>query len=1086
MKNTPFGRVTRSIRWLRLALFGMVPLLIVLVGGLYWGTQRIVAEQQEKLTVHFSLLVQNIDQHESFLWRLQDENARLAVLRFSDAAFLQQMPSTVRPGWRLYRGQEQGVHLPFSLICAAQDCPDRSDDTWGVGQYLTDAFTSFWSTAPLPSGDAFLLDLDRRLSVATPGIGSGKGGNLLTETRLLAVDNRIRQTLIELSAAKGGATGLEGREILWLRTPDLPDSMIGVIRAPIQAQTWHSETGRPAETYAATLLKLERTALYEIATGKPSYDEFWLTHRDQAPLVGVGDVPATGDPGPRADQPVREYTLEGLVFRFKSGNGRWDAYYRVTYARLFSDYAGLGIALGVLLLGLGGMAVFARGYDRRVIAPAITAQRDLMDSEAFNRAIIDTTPVALCMLDRGSGRLEFGNPLARQWLGLAETDVDADNAGNAGAFQRLRQRLAQAAGPGTLDGFEAQDGKVLQVAYAPTRYRKQDVILCAFTDVSAHAEIERTLARARREADRASAAKSTFLATMSHEIRTPLYGVLGTLELLELTPLNEEQRRQLQTIQNSSAVLLQIISDILDTTRIETGQLALDVQPFASRPLVEDAVAAYAAMARQKGLRLFAIVDTGVPAWLRGDPARIRQILDNLISNAIKFTETGHVIVRLRVEGGTAGAPVIGVEVEDTGVGIAEEDQAQLFDPFYQVDAASHTLRGAGLGLSICMRLARLMEGRLELDSLPGRGSRFLLTLPLATEAGADEAPDLAGARVHVRAGHPELAGNLCAWFAHWGALASPVEASVGPIAPIAPDDLLVEVLLAPDAVAMEWPGPRIVGLDAGEMAGAGQVAVDGHHLDELGQAIDAQRRGETVASTVRAASNPARLGLRVLVAEDNPINRATLDHQLKQLGCVVVTASDGEQALARWREGVFDIVLTDVNMPRFNGYELTSTLRREGVAVPIIGVTANALRDEEQRCRDAGMTAWLVKPIGLRGLWALLHRHAPKANPLAGVDASPPMADESPLPPQYADLFVDTMRADAASVRAAMERGESAQAAATLHRMRGALAIMGMADLVARFERAEARLRGGQEGATPLGDEVATALAALDAALPG
>jgi len=1040
MKDTPFGRITRSVRWLRFALLGILPVLLFLGLGLYWGMHRLLTEQQQKLAVDFGVMTGYVHHHEAFLTTFSQQNARLASLPDWPQETLREMPQPARPGERQWLGQEAGVHLPFSLVCAQADCDAAQAALPEVGQHLSNAYTTFWSRSPFPPGEVFLLDRNSSLAASVPGIGVESGLGRLEQAQFAAVIDTVRAHLAE----RGTPAGQQpvGRNVRWLRSPDLPERLIGVLPAPIPPRLWGTGREQPPDFYAATLLTLSRVGVFEWHLSEAIYDDFWLT-RQGVVLDGDGTPPPAEDLG-------LNYTRRGWVFHFHDANGQWDAYYRVGYLSLFRDNLWLPLGAGLLLLaGIAGALGFGRWYDRRVVAPALAAQRDILDNEAFNRTIIDATPVALCVLDRASGDVVFGNGLARQWLGLAGDSSSAVS----GALSRLRERLAGVEGAGLLEEFAAADGRPLHVAYSPTRYRMREVILCAFTDISAHAEIERTLARAKREADRASAAKSTFLATMSHEIRTPLYGVLGTLELLALTPLNEEQRRQLQTVQSSSAVLLQLISDILDTTRIETGQLALDAVAFHPRHLVEDAVAGYAAMARQKGLDLFACIDPDLPAWLRGDPARLRQILDNLISNAIKFTEHGRVVVRLGSETRDGIAHVV-LDVEDTGVGIAPEDQARLFEPFYQVDAASHTFRGAGLGLSICMQLARLMQGDIAVDSVPGRGSRFRLSLPLTAEAGTDTYADLSGAVLRVRTPHPELTADLCRWFERWGARAAP---AILPVTPADADAILVDVLPPPDSTPA-WPGPRVLGADAGD---ATPTAVDGHHRDALAQTILALRRGEPVApAPLRAGPIAGRLGLRVLVAEDNPINRATLAHQLEQLGCTVATADDGVQALALWRRERFDAVLTDVNMPRLNGYELAATLRREGARVPIIGVTANAMREEEQRCREAGMNAWLVKPIGLRGLWELLRAHAATAGDAgnAGNVAPPDAAEE--LPAQYRRLFVDTMRADAAAVTTALQRQDPATAITTLHRMRGALAMMQMDELIARFERLEDRLR--------------------------
>ncbi len=509
------------------------------------------------------------------------------------------------------------------------------------------------------------------------------------------------------------------------------------------------------------------------------------------------------------------------------------------------------------------------------------------------------------------------------------------------------------------------------MAYAPTRYLGQDVTLCVFADVSARAEIESNLERARIAADEANEAKSTFLATMSHEIRTPLYGALGTLELLGMTELTQLQSKYVDRIEASSSILLQIISDILDTSKIEADQLQLEKAPFNPRELVQNCTSSYAAMAQQNGLLLFSCVDAQVPESVLGDAVRIRQILGNLISNAIKFTEAGHVIVRLRSVPGTASQVRLVFEVCDTGVGIEKSLHGELFTPFYLVKNSSRTARGAGLGLSICWSLARMMSSSIEVWSEPGLGSRFWFELGLETvaqEEEQEEAPALQGARIAVRTPHPELTDNICAWLQRWGG-----QARAAGAAPVAAhdDELLLDVLLPADSPAPGWTGPHL------NLSSPDNRGIDGHNVLSIGLGI-AQVLGGAQRSAGSGSDLPL-FDLRVLVAEDNPVNQVTLRGQLESLGCEVTVADDGEEALALWDISPHDLVLTDVNMPYLNGYELAERLRAEGVACPIVGVTANAMLDEENRCLDAGMNAWLVKPIPLRTLVRTLEKFAPK-----------------------------------------------------------------------------------------------------------
>lgn len=1066
MKDTPFGRVTRSVRWLRLALFGAVPILIMLAVGLYWGVQRIVAEQEEKLRLHFSLTMGYLNQHERFLHGIREQNARLTPLVFGPQATLHREPLQGRSGFWLMQGQDRSVHLPFSLVCSGTDCPAGPTGALGIGQYLSNAYTRFWSTASMPPGEAFFLDRNSSLAISVPSVATRAGFEPLDQRRFIAVLDRVRTHLAEHGVHED--EDLRDARVRWLRSPELPDAMVALLPAPAPPDVWTGVKLAPPDVYAASLLHFRRIGVFEYFLGKRVYDDHWLVRKGAIVLAGEGDPPHVTHAG-------LSYTAKGLVFRFDGPERQWEAYYRIGYVGFFRDNLWLPVGAGVLLiLGIGSAVGFSRWYNRRVLAPALSAQREIVESEQFNRTLVDTAPVALCLLTADGGDVVFGNSLALDWLGTGRRDDESPLA-------NLRRQIAGVRAPGVIDRLAAADGRVLHVAYAPTRYQQRDVVLCAFTDISVHAEIERTLAQAKRDADRASAAKSTFLSTMSHEIRTPLYGVLGTLELLELTPLDEAQRRHLITIKSSSAILLQLISDILDTTRVETGQMVLESETFSPRHLVEDAVAAYAAMAWQKQLLLFACIDPALPAMLRGDPGRIRQILNNLVSNAIKFTDAGHVVVRLHATGEEGDRARVRLEVADTGVGIDPAHRARLFEPFYQIDADEHEFRGAGLGLSICMQLANLMGSRIDLISEPGVGSRFSLELALERDAAAvaPPAPPLSGKRVQVRSAHPELTDNLCDWLRRWGA-----DARAADIPPRAsdPDELLVDVLLADSAPPAGWNGRHVVAGSVPTSSLSAAVA-DGHRLDSIAAAILAGPGEGTVSMGGPAApSLPEPLRMNVLIAEDNPINRATLAHQLALLGCTVAVAADGVEALAIWRGGdAFDAVLTDANMPHLDGYGLARAIRAEDPAVPIIGVTANAMREEERKCREAGMTSWLVKPIGLRALHRHLRGETVQAPASRNGDDS--VSDDAALPSQFNGLFNDAMRADIARVRESLAADQPRELLATLHRMRGALAMLQMNALIARFEQLEDRIR--TEGAdADARREVESAMGALEAEL--
>lgn len=455
---------------------------------------------------------------------------------------------------------------------------------------------------------------------------------------------------------------------------------------------------------------------------------------------------------------------------------------------------------------------------------------------------------------------------------------------------------------------------------------------------------------------------------MSHEIRTPLYGVLGTLELLGHTSLDARQSQYLRTIESSSSVLLQLISDVLDVSKIESGQLSLEPAAFSPRELTESVLRSFAASATCKGLQILVCTDPRLPTRVLGDADRIRQVLGNLLSNAIKFTEHGRVVLRVRQVQREGESSVLAWQVTDTGVGIAAEEQARLFEPFRQVRGAA-SAQGTGLGLSISDRLVRLMSGELQVVSEPGLGSSFSVRLPLPVLAAAEDGPTLLPEPpILVRGRDRELVDSACGWLCRWGANAQPLLGD-----PTLLDHDGAILMDGEAATPLAWSGPRVVAsIEGGDQpitAADGSLVVTLHGMTAIGNALaNVQQQRAAQPETTRLAP-PVPLGLRVLAVEDNPINRVILAEQLRTLGCDVELAQDGIEALQRCREQCFDLVVTDINMPRMDGHALARELRDDGNLVPVIGATANATAEERERCLASGMQGYLSKPIDIARL---------------------------------------------------------------------------------------------------------------------
>lgn len=765
-----------------------------------------------------------------------------------------------------------------------------------------------------------------------------------------------------------------GVDELWLTDPEREDSPLYIFtrlddRSPQSG--WLGLEVESPDLLSALQNKNAGQFILLDASGQLIFD----SAQGQSLRLELSQMPATQSFGFVGGQWLPDH----LAIRKQLGFSNWQIVYALDMHSLLTVLITpvvISLLLCVLVTWL--MIWLMRRIDQRLIVPAGNRIEALVESEAFSRAVIRIAPVALCVLRRQDGEVVLDNPLYTQWIGDSQERQ-----------QRSADWIRRGFDDGehtTVDELQLADGRHLYLSFARTRYKREDVLICAFSDISARMQVEVALDRARRMADAANEAKTLFLATMSHEIRTPLYGVLGTLELLARTELSDQQKSYLQAIEGSSANLLQLISDVLDVSRIEAGQLQLECNRFSPLELIEEVIHAYAAAAQRKGLQLFACVDPQLPDWLKGDVSRIRQILSNLLNNALKFTDSGRIILRVRLDSRDGERVMLHWQVCDTGKGISHEDQQHLFEPFYQADGNTHVVAGTGLGLSICKRLMHLMNGSMRVVSEPGLGSSFTLHLPLEQlsamepSPGADELlPELVCVVSPIR----ELAVSICGWLCRWGA-----RAQVG--LPKAHDHTEGAVLLElhpgrpGETLAAYWEGPRVLAAsdlhDDALNDSIGMVSFNS--LKALRMAVGAAQGQLMRGATATAQRYPVfNLGMHVLVAEDNVINQLILRDQLEELGCTVELAGDGLTALEMWRHSAFDLILTDINMPHMNGYELTAKLRSLDCHLPIIGATANAMSEEGERCLEAGMNRCLVKPFALRTLYACLEPYRRSGN---------------------------------------------------------------------------------------------------------
>ncbi|MCP3792451.1 response regulator [Pseudomonas fulva] len=490
------------------------------------------------------------------------------------------------------------------------------------------------------------------------------------------------------------------------------------------------------------------------------------------------------------------------------------------------------------------------------------------------------------------------------------------------------------------------------------------------------------LEQARRRALDMAHARAAFLANMSHEIRTPLNGMLGMIALALDNPLPGEQRQQLTIAHDSGKVLVELLNDILDLSKFDAGQLELERIPFDMATLIEDTASLLSQNVAQ-GVELTCLIAHDFPASVLGDPTRVRQIVGNLLSNALKFTRFGRVDVRLE--------PMIGgvrLEVRDTGIGIPEEAQARIFQPFTQAGAGiTRQYGGTGLGLALTRNLCKAMHGHLHIRSQPGFGSRFTAELPLNACAKADTPEPLhASVAALTAAGsglHELMLGLLpalgLAYARHDG-----IDTVAG-----ATDLLILDDVQALPEVRRLSQVPILLVTAYGNFLPSEQ-ALAMAPLHQLARPLTRGALYQTLHRVLQGhdAEHPlatpppatAKGRARILLVEDNPVNQLVAKGMLAKLGCQVELATQGVEALARLEEEAFDLVLMDCNMPVMDGYEATRRIRERGhwPGLPIVALTANAMPEERDRCRAAGMDDYLAKPFRREDLLAVVDRWVP------------------------------------------------------------------------------------------------------------
>ncbi|MBP0592745.1 response regulator [Paraburkholderia sp. LEh10] len=748
------------------------------------------------------------------------------------------------------------------------------------------------------------------------------------------------------------------------------------------------------------------------------------------------------------------YSLDGVLFSVPVSNAVPSLVSHLSWGDIVGALRWqLGAIVGVTLLAALAVILTAKYWGLALLRRSNEEAVRALESETINHILVAATPVGLCIVRQRDFHILTSNQLARELLHLG----DAPSGLPAHIGAAFKERNAHEAGASRLGKFaefivpalpvepadaDKPDTQYLQISYGAARYRGEDVLFCALLDVTVRHALGRQIRAAQSETEAMMKAQTSFFAAMSHEIRTPLNALLGNLELLSLTPGLDAHHQRLRAVGAAADGLRHIVNDILDFSKIGAGKMKLLPESFRPIEDLENLALSYAPLTSARPLRFYAHLSPSLYRTVRGDRTRVVQIVNNLLSNAFKFTPSGKITLTANVEPDLHDRPVLMCRVIDSGIGMDSSLVARIFNPFVQAESnTSSRYGGTGLGLSICARLCELMGGKIGVESVPGLGSAFTVSIPLeptaeALAAASAEPPQQRGSALVLcqEAASAKVLDEMLAYVGWSASSAASVAAAEAWLRARRPGFVIVtgeydletvKALRAIRPVDVVWLTRSGQHQPTMRADGVYEVTEFSHDaifacIGQLTGGVPSFEAPPAAAAWDERAADPSLQGLRVLVAEDNPLNQTLITEQLTALGCEPVLADNGREALALLRQTGVDLVLTDIHMPIMDGYALIEALRQSHPHLPVLAFSAVTAAEQIDEWRRRGFTAFVPKPASLKQVATALQGLRLRARAEGAEAAEGAEGAEGPERGSESVSAIEADRVDADSARAA------------------------------------------------------------------